>query len=156
MAVTSFKARLKVVLGKHRIIGIDSNILIYWIEDNKKYAPLLEPFFDWLDRKGSSGVTSTLTMLEILVKPYRDADFVLVDSFYGLLVTYPNLKWKELTLPIADLAAKIRADHGLKTPDAVQIATAMEAGATVFLANDMAFQQLTNIEVLIVDRIPES
>jgi predicted nucleic acid-binding protein len=156
LAVTSFKARLKTVLGKHRLIGIDSNILIYWIEDNKKYASLLEPFFDWLDQRGNSGVTSTLTMLEILVKPYRDSALTLVDSFYGLLVTYPNLKWKELTLPIADLAAKMRADYGLRTPDAIQIATAMEAGASAFLANDLAFQHVASIEVLIVDRIPES
>jgi hypothetical protein len=40
-----------------------------------------------------------------------------VNLFYGLLSTYPNLEWIALSLEIADVAARLRAMHGLRTPD---------------------------------------
>ena len=37
---------------------------------------------------------------------------------------------------IADRAAQLRAEHGLGTPDAIHLATALECGAEVFVTND--------------------
>jgi len=65
---------------------------------------------------GHGGVTSTITMTELLVQPYRAGDEQRVDEFYGLLATYPNLDWIAPDLEIADMAARIRAMHGLRTP----------------------------------------
>ncbi len=48
-------------------------------------------------------------MTELLIQPYRFSDEKQVDEFYGLLSTYPNLKWIPPTLEIADQAARIRA-----------------------------------------------
>jgi len=52
---------------------------------------------------------------------------ILVLKFYALLTTYPHLSWVPMTLNVADRAAKLRADHGLKTPDAIQAASAISA-----------------------------
>jgi hypothetical protein len=54
---------------------------------------LTDPIFEWLERPHRQAVTSTVTMLELLVKPYRDESEQLVNDFYGLLSTYPNLAW---------------------------------------------------------------
>jgi predicted nucleic acid-binding protein len=73
--------------------------------------------------------------------------------------TYPNLNWGELSLDVADRAALIRAQYGLKTPDAIQMATAVCSGATAFLCNDPAFQRVKEMNCLLLDdcfRTPEA
>ena len=64
-------------------------------------------------------------MLELLVQPYRLADIDRVNRFYALLSTFPHLEWIAPTLRIADLGARLRAEYNLKTPDALQAATAL-------------------------------
>lgn len=61
-------------------------------------------------------------MTELLVLPYRETDDQLANAFNRPLSTYANLDWIPPNLEIADLAARIRALHGLKTPDALQAA----------------------------------
>jgi len=95
-------------------------------------------------------------MLELLVHPYRDKDQERADDFYGLLSTYPNLDWVPATLDIADQAARLRAEHNLKTPDAIQAATALGSHATGFVSNDPAFCRVKQLDVLIFDHVLKS
>jgi len=92
-------------------------------------------------------------MLELLVQPYRLSDIDRVNRFYGLLSTYPHLDWIEPSLEIADLGAKLRADYNLKTPDALQAATALVSQASGFVSNDPIFQRLDGLEVAILDQL---
>jgi predicted nucleic acid-binding protein len=138
-------------LATHRKIGIDTSVFIYQVEENLKYAGITQRIFDWLEGPRARAVTSTITMLELLVHPYRTDDSESVDSFYALLSTYPHLEWFPLTLSVADRAAGIRARHNLKTPDAVQAATALAGMATGFITNDPAFHRVDELEVLVLD-----
>ena len=90
-------------------------------------------------------------MLELLVQPYRVAEIDRVNKFYALLSTYPHLEWVAPSLRIADLGAQLRAEHRLRTPDALQAATAMTRNATGFVSNDPAFRRVAELEVLILD-----
>ena len=95
-----------------------------------------------------------LVPLEVPSHPTSDllqTDIDTVNKFYALLSTYPNLHWVELTLPVADAAARLRAEFNLKTPDAIQAASALALQATGFISNDPAFKRLKNLEVLILD-----
>lgn len=143
--------RLRAVLQRHQRIALDSSILIYQLEANPKYIALTDVVFAWLALPRSHAVTSAITMTEVLVPPYRKFDQKLADNFYGLLSTYPNLEWIPVDLEIADLAARIRAQHSLRTPDAVHAATAVQARATAFLTNDPVFERIRNFDTLILD-----
>ncbi len=90
-------------------------------------------------------------MLEILVRPYRDSNVDLVNQSYALLVTHPGIQWIELSLSIADQAARIWAEHNLRTPEAIQAATALQLSATGFLANDALFKGLQGLDVFILN-----
>ena len=83
-----------------------------------------------------------------------------VNTFYALLSTYPNLDWMDLTLDIADRAAQLRVDYNLRTPDAVQLATALDSGATGFISNDKLFKRATGLDVILLDdlrpKVPRS
>jgi len=92
-------------------------------------------------------------MTELLAQPYRDLEEQRADEFYGLLSIYPNLEWIAPNLEIADLAARFRAFHRLRTPDALEAATAVYARATVLITNDAVFERLEAIETLILDRL---
>jgi predicted nucleic acid-binding protein len=116
---------------------------------------LTNQVFRWLNSTKASAVTSTITMLELLVHPYREKDQDGVDAFYALLSTYPNLNWVAVSLDIADSAAKLRAEHNLKTPDAIQAATALGSQATGLISNDVAFLRVKQMEVLVLDSVVE-
>ncbi len=145
--------RLRAFLGRHRKIGLDTNVFIFQIEKHPKYLELVTPVFVWLEGPRAWAVTSTITMLELLVQPYRLSDIDRVNKFYALLSTYPHLEWIAPTLEIADRAARLRADHHLRTPDALQAATALVCHASGFVSNDPVFRRIASLEVLILDTL---
>jgi predicted nucleic acid-binding protein len=118
---------------------------------NPRYLELASHVLEWLETLDHFGVTSTLTMAELLTQPYRDADEKRVDRCYGLLSTYPNLEWVAPDLVTADLAARFRARHRMRTPDAIQAATAVQSGATGFVSNDRVFQRVKAFNTMVLD-----
>jgi predicted nucleic acid-binding protein len=90
-------------------------------------------------------------MTEVLVQPYRMDDRSRVNRFYNLLSTYPNLVWISPDLEIADIAARIRAQHRLRTPDAIQAATAIHSRVTALITNDAIFTRVPDFETLVLD-----
>lgn len=85
-------------------------------------------------------------MTELLVKPYRDGNDSLVDTYFGLLPSFPNLEWIAPDLGIAGTAAQMRVRHRRRTPDALQVATAVCFGATGILTNDAEIARISRIE----------
>jgi predicted nucleic acid-binding protein len=145
--------RLRTFLRRHRRIALDTSIFIYQLETNPRYLAYTDHIFSWLERPGSKAITSTITMTELLVQPYRDSDEQRADEFYGLLSTYPNLDWIAPNLEIADLAARIRALHRLRTPDALQAATAEHSLATGLITNDPVFERVGSFETMVLDQL---
>ena len=137
-------------LSRHDPIGIDTSVFIYKVERNLKYLDRVNPIFEWLLGTGHA-VTSTVTMVELLVQPFRARDRKRAEDCYALLTTYPHLEWIAPDLEIAATAARLRAEHNLSTPDAIQAATALENGAGGLLSNDAAFRRVRGIDVLILD-----
>lgn len=131
---------------------MDTSIFIYQLESNIRYLIFTDIIFDQIEQ-GHKAVTSTITMTELLVHPYRKGDDRHLDEIYGWLNIYPNLDWIALNLEIADLAARIRALHNLKTPDAVQAATAVHDLATGLITNDPAFERVPSFETLVLDQL---
>ncbi len=140
-------------LKRHARIGLDTNIFIYLLTQNPRYVGLASQVFDWVEQPRSEAVTSTLTLTELLVTPYRAGDRSTVEVLYALLTTYPNVRWAPTTLEIADRAAEIRGLYGLRTPDAVQVATAVLEGCTGFVSNDSVFHRIPDIETINFDEL---
>jgi predicted nucleic acid-binding protein len=145
--------RLRAFLRRHRRIALDTSIFIYHLQPNPKYLAYTDLIFSWLERPDSGAITSTITMTELLVLPYREGDEQLANDFYGLLSTYPNLEWIAPNLEIAELAARIRALHRLRTPDALQAATAIDSQATGLITNDAVFERVEEFQTLVLDEL---
>jgi predicted nucleic acid-binding protein len=145
--------RLRAFLRRHRRIALDTSIFIYHLEPNPRYLAYTDAIFSWLERPESKAITSTITMTELLVLPYRQGDQQRADDFYGLLSTYPNLEWIAPNLEIAELAARIRALYRLQTPDALQAATAAHSLASGLITNDVAFERVEGFQTLVLDKL---
>ncbi|HEX9724769.1 MAG TPA: PIN domain-containing protein [Vicinamibacteria bacterium] len=144
---------LAAFLNRHRKLGLDTSVFIYAVEGNPRYVALVQPILAWIEGRRGQAVTSTVTMLELLVQPYRLSDLNRVNQFYALLASYPHLEWVAPTLTVADRAARLRADHNLKTPDAVQAATALVCNATGFISNDPIYKRVAGLELIVLDEL---
>jgi len=94
---------------------------------------------------------STLTFLEVLVQPYREADESRRIAITGLLASFPGIRWVEMDLAVADRAAALRARYNLRVPDAVHVATAVLAGADLLLTNARGLRRVAEISVLLIE-----
>ncbi len=136
-----------------KVIGVDTAPLIYLIEENADYVDAVRPFFEALDRGDLRVVTSTITLLEVLIHPLRQSNRELAQQYEDILLNTDGLNTISLSPEIAEIAAQLRARHNLRTPDAVQIATAISAGATYFLTNDSALPDLPGLKMLVLDNL---
>ena len=134
-----------------QIVGLDTAPLLYYVGEVAPYLALLDPFFDAVDNGLIGVVTSTLTITEVLVYPFRTGDNRLLIEYKDILLHSPNIRTLDITPDIAERAAELRASHRFKTPDAIQIATAISAGAATFLTNDLRLRSVTGISVLALD-----
>lgn len=131
---------------------IDTAPFVYFIEEREPYVELLTSFFDAVDAGRIQALTTTITCSETLVIPCRrQNDKELITKYETFLLETPSLTIIPLNFQIAKITAEIRAQHGLKTPDAIQWATAIQCGVHFFLTNDKGFQKFSNPKVLMID-----
>ena len=68
------------------IVGLDTAPLIYFIEENPTYLPIVRRFFEAVDRGEFRAVTSVLTLTEVLIHPLRHGDHNLADQYRRILL----------------------------------------------------------------------
>ena len=134
-----------------RTLALDTSALIYHLEAHPARASRLLPIFQQIERGRCRGVSSTLTFLEMLVQPYRTGDHEKRVALSALLASFPGMTWIALDLTVADRAAYLRARYRLRTPDAIQLATALHSSADVFLTNDRDLRRVEEVPVLLID-----
>ena len=129
-------------------VGLDTPVFIYFIEEHPRYFPTIEPLFQAIENGLLQAVTSGITLLETLVQPLRNQDRELAIEYEAILKQSRNLDFIELTTPLLRSAAHLRADTGMKTPDALQIAAALSMQCTSFVTNDRRLPEIRGLEVI--------
>lgn len=138
-------------LRRHDRIALDTNVFIYSFETHPKYVVSAREVLAWVEHPGHSAITSTVTLTELLVKPYQSLEERVVRRMKSFLISYPNLEWVPADIEIADLAGRLRAEHGLKTPDAILAATTIQSAATGLVTNDVVFKRVPQFETLVIE-----
>ena len=133
------------------VVGLDTAPLIYFIEKHPKYTSLVRPFFEAVARGDIQAVTSVLTLTEVLVHPLRQGNHALAGQYSRILLNAQNLTALPVSPFIAAEAARIRALHGARTPDAIQLATALTGRATAFLTNDEGLASIPGLRLIHLD-----
>jgi predicted nucleic acid-binding protein len=135
------------------IVGLDTAPLIYFIEENPAYIAIVDAFFQSLDLGEFRVVTSSITLTEVLVHPLRRRNPDLAQQYRDILLHQTSLTTISTSPAIAERAAHLRAIHNLRTPDAIQMATAINEGASFFLTNDTQLQVVSELEVLVLNAL---
>lgn len=129
-------------------VAIDTSVVVYFIEEDARYLPLIRPLFQQTSEGKRELVTSALTLLEVLVIPYRVGNRSLAERYEDLLTHSRGLRLVDLTRTQLRAAAQLRAATGVKTPDALQMAAALASGCTTFVTNDRRLPSLPGLRVI--------
>ena len=141
-------------LPTHGPVYLDANGFIYSVELVEPYRTLLEPMWQQA-RAGEFDVASSdITVLETLVKPLREGDEV-VEILLRSMFDAHEVSLIPATRELWEDAARIRANTGLKTPDALHAATALRAGCALFVTNDTDFRRVEGLPVVVLDDLLE-
>ena len=132
-------------------VALDSSIFIYFIEEDRRLLPVLEPLFSAIAAGDLAAATSGLTLLEVLVQPLRANLPALAEAYERILTRSAGITLVPLHPRLLRMAAHLRATTGMKTPDAIQLAAALIAGCTVFLTNDRRIPAVPGIRVLLAE-----
>ena len=62
-------------------VAVDTAIFIYFIEENPRFLPEILPLFKQADQGKRELITSALTLLEVLVVPYRAGNRHLAERY---------------------------------------------------------------------------
>ena len=141
---------LRDIQGK--TVGLDTPPLIYFIEENPTYIEKVSLFFEAMDNGDFLVVTSILILLEVLVHPLRNNNKELAAEYRDIILG-SKLIALEVTSVIAEQAARLRATYNIRTPDAIQISAALNAGATYFFTNDIILPEIQNLQILSIDSV---
>ena len=129
-------------------VCIDTAPFIYYMEQHPHYGPIVQPVFEEIERGNIQAITTNITLLEVLVQPYRLGNEKLAQRYRDILLHAEGLTTVTISNEISNTAAKIRAKYAIRTPDAIQLASAIENNADIFLTNDEALKNISEIDVI--------
>ena len=133
-------------------IFLDACIIIYWIESaepfHSKLATRLHKIAETHPKHTLN--ISRLSLLECLVKPTREKDKKTL-SLYQAFFEASDLAIIEIDAIVVDMATKLRANHNLRTPDAIQAASCLSMDEKhVFLTNDKRLSSIANLHTVLL------
>jgi predicted nucleic acid-binding protein len=134
------------------IAFFDASALIYLIEGAEPFAARVRKELAAAAKRHPDlgAAVSRLTWLECRVRPMKGNDSAILAAFDAFFAR-PDLAWVELTRDVIELAAAIRVQTGLKTPDALQAASCLQIGAEhLFLTGDSVFKRVAGLNVKVL------
>ena len=138
------------------IAFLDASALIYLVDgDALSAAAVKQQLLQLAATAQASGsgirlAISRLSWLECRVGPLRRSDPTALERFGGFFCR-PDLQWVELTAAVVEQATLLRADHNLRTPDALQAACCQQLGpSAVMVTGDAGFQRVPGLPVALV------
>ena len=129
------------------IIALDACTIIYLIEGGPPLGDMARARFRELLRDPlGRAVCSRLARLECRVGPLRVDDVTLLGR-YDAFFQRRRLRIDDVSATVIELATELRARYRFKTPDAIHLATAIEAHADLFLTGDADLRRCAEAKV---------
>lgn len=128
-------------------ISLDTPIFIYYFEDYQEYSDRAKIWFDGIENGEFLGGFSIIGLIELLTGPKKQGRFDLAKQYRRLITAYPNLSILGINEQTVELASDLGAKYGLKTPDAIHLAAAIDFGAVKFITNDRTLKKIKEIAV---------
>ena len=124
------------------------------VERVDPYSDLLAPMWEEARAGRFTLASSELVALETLIGPLRD-DNIRLEMLFRSILASAEMELIPATRDLWEDAARIRAETGLATPDALHAATALSVGCTLFVTNDADFRRVESLPIVILDELLE-
>ena len=129
---------------------LDACALIYRFEGNAGFRLAAKTLLSSFSTGAAPAVVavSRLSVLECRVKPLREGDVALLTRYDAF---FAACKIVELSAAVVDAATTLRVRHTLKTPDALQAASALSLTPDVrFVTGDQVFRKVAGLDVRLI------
>ena len=137
-------------LPLHGAVYLDTSAIIYSVERNEPYFTLLAPAWQQAEAGQFAVVCSELVVAETLVRPIREGNAELEAAFRAVFAA-PEVDLIPATRELWDDTAHLRAETGLRTPDALHAMTALRTGCALFITNDTDSRRVQGLPVMVLD-----
>jgi predicted nucleic acid-binding protein len=126
---------------------LDASAIIYSIESTLPLRQAVLSRITEVEREPNGQLlTSRLSRLECRVRPLRERETRLLETYEGFFAL-ASLRVIEITADVIERATELRVRYGLKTPDAIHLATAIELQADAVLTGDRDLARCTDVKV---------
>ncbi len=153
VAVGGLSVRIAELLPSLSRVFLDTAPIIYYTERHPVYYELIVPLFEAIDAGDITAITSVITLSECLVHPYLRGLTDLQKDYFDLIVHGANVEFVLQDERIGRLAAELRARYRVELPDALQIATALQANCTAFFTNDAELKKIQELPIVVVKEL---
>lgn len=130
-----------------KTIGIDTPVLIYLLQGEKKYVAKARALMRRVQSGEYHAVFSSIGLIEVLTGPKKEGEYELAATYREIITHFPNLAIIGVNERVVDISSNLRARYGISTPDAIHIATAISEGAHAFITNDKALRKIQELPV---------
>ena len=134
-----------------RRLYLDTNLYIYLLEGIEPHRHRMAALTAEIDRRDIAVIASELIFTELLPRPVRDGRRLLVERYLDLLQQTPRITLVPVDRRVILRAVHLRADFGLRSMDALHVATALVHACETFLTNDQRITAGNRIRVLTLD-----
>lgn len=132
-------------LPEQALVLLDSAPIIYVLENHPQFGPHFEPLFAEQAAGRLRFAVTTITVSEVLTGPFQVDDAALVRRYRATLESWQCV---ELTVAIAESAARLRASFRLQLADAVQAASALAINAAALVTNDQKLSRVRSLRII--------
>ena len=133
---------------QHHRVAFDVNVFVYLFETTGPLAEAARAVVNAVSARRVVGIVSTVALAEVIVGPALMGDDTMGERYANAIQSIENLHVVPATVEIAAEAGFVRARTGLTLPDAVHIATARVAGASVLVTNDRRVRSMPKSDVI--------
>lgn len=130
------------------IVVVDSAPIIYYLENHSKFAERFAPFFEAAENGELEIAISAITLAEVLAGPLQHANELLAAQYERALTAATGWRVVPVNQQVAVQAARLCTVYKLRLPDAIQVATAVIAGAHALITHDKAFAKIKEMQVI--------
>jgi predicted nucleic acid-binding protein len=132
----------------HRRIAFDANVFIYLFEGSGALSRTAASVLDAISDGRATGLTATIALSEVIVGLVRAGDETMAERYLDAIRSIEHLHVVPATLEIAADAGFVRGRKGLTLADALHVATARAAGASVLVTNDRRIRPMPQLDVV--------
>ncbi|MEZ0314053.1 MAG: type II toxin-antitoxin system VapC family toxin [Myxococcota bacterium] len=130
------------------VVTVDAAPIIYVLDGHKKLGPAYAPLFQAVEEGRNAIVISTITIAQVIAGPLSARNTALAERYRMALTSSTGWSTQDVTVDVAERAARLRVDHGLRLPDAIQLATALLSGSHALVTHDRDFSSVAVLPIL--------